>query len=61
MLSNKHNSSANKFVQKQKLMTPDYNPNHKYIQECPECNEIHETRRQNDEYCVQCKNNKMTA
>jgi len=61
MLSSGNKSSPNKFRQKQRLMAFDGNPNHKYIQQCPECHGIHETQRQNDEFCVQCKANKMTA
>lgn len=61
MLSNKNRFPGNRFIQKQQSMAADRNPNHKYIQQCPECRQIHETRRENDEYCNQCKDDKLTA
>jgi len=40
------------------MMASDWNVSHKYIQECPGCNAIHETQRQNVEYCIGCRNKK---
>lgn len=58
MMSSRNSNSANRRRQKQVLMDSDWNPDHKYIQQCPDCNGIHETQKQNDEYCVQCKESK---
>ena len=60
MMSSRNRRSANRLRQKQVLMASDWNPDHKYIQQCPECDEIHETQKQNDEYCVECKENKSS-
>ena len=38
-------------------MYSEFNPSHKYIQQCPECGQVHETQRHSDEYCIQCKQN----
>ena len=61
MLSSRNRSSANRLRRKQALMDSDWNPNHKYIQQCPECNAVHETQKQNDEYCIECKERKRSA
>jgi len=61
MLSSKSKGSANNIARKHALMHPDFNLNHKYIQQCPECDGIHETQMQNDEYCIQCKELRPSA
>lgn len=43
------------------MVMTDWNPNHKYIQQCPDCSEIHETQKESDEYCVRCKKDKRRA